>query len=96
MGNRRKSDGHRSLAYDVNIPLDNDEDAHLHVRLGLRTGSTPNFLQASLPEYCTMTRPIEVARVTSILGIDKALLKNDDIGEGQKIIGSSLNGSWKC
>jgi hypothetical protein len=65
----------------------NDEDVYLHVRLGLQIGSTPDMLLASLPEHCMMTRRIEVGWVTNILGIDKTLLKNEDIGEAWRVIG---------
>jgi hypothetical protein len=65
----------------------NDEDAYFHVRLGLQTDSTPDMLLTSLPDYCTMTRPIEAAWVANILGIDKTLLKNENIAEAWKIIG---------
>jgi len=65
----------------------NDEDAYFHVRLGLGTDSTPSMLVTSLPECCTMTRPVQAAWMTNILGIDRTLLKNEDVTEAWRVIG---------
>jgi hypothetical protein len=88
--NNRMIDWYCFLIHDKTsgVPTNpNDEDAYFHVRLGLQTGSTPDMLLTSLPDYCTMTRPIEATWVENILGIDKTLLKNEDIGEAWKVIG---------
>jgi len=46
----------------------------------------PNEFLGSLPNYCVMTRHIE-RRLESIAGINKSLIKNEEIEEAWRIIG---------
>ena len=63
---------------------ENDENPYFHIRFALKKDIEPKEL---LPNYCVLTRKIEVSWVEAITGIDKALLKNGEIEEAWRIIG---------
>lgn len=63
---------------------ENDKNPYFHIRFALIKDIDPkNFL----PDYCVLTRKIEVGWVEEITGIDKPLLKNEEIEEAWRIIG---------
>jgi len=59
-----------------------DNNAYFHIRVSVTNNTEPSF-----PDYCVMTRRIERDWVKSISGIDKSLLKNEEIEEAWRIIG---------
>ena len=63
---------------------EDDDDPYFHVRLELGKNVTAHDY---LPSYCVMTRKIQRRQVQSIDGIDKSLLKNEEIEEAWRIIG---------
>lgn len=65
-----------------------EEDGHpyLHMRFALRSDTNPEEFLSLLPNYCVMTHKIE-HRLESIAGIDKSLIKNEEIEEVWRIIG---------
>lgn len=65
-----------------------DNNPYFHIRFDLRKDINPDDF---LPNYCVMTRKIRRENVTSIAGIDKSLLKNEEIGEAWRIIGEQSN-----
>ena len=70
------------------VPTSEDDDnPYFHVRLTLKKKVDPNEFLNSLPNYCVMTRKIRRERVESIVGIDKSLLRNEEIEEAWRIIG---------
>lgn len=67
------------------VPTSEDDDnPYFHIRLELEKNINPNDF---LPSYCVMTRMIRRKQVESIAGIDKSLLKNEEIEEAWRIIG---------
>ena len=66
---------------------EDDDDPYCHIRIALKKDLRPKDFRESLPNYCVMTRKIEHEWVESISGIDKSLLKNDEIEEAWRIIG---------
>lgn len=70
------------------VPTSEDDDnAYFHIRFSLGRNVDPNEFLASLPNHCVLTRKINRERVESISGLDKSLLKNEDIEEAWRIIG---------
>ena len=65
---------------------ENDNNPYFHIRFAIKNISPQDFLK-SLPNYCVMTRKIRLKHVESIVGIDKSLLKNEQIEEAWRIIG---------
>jgi len=63
-----------------------DMNAYFHIRFALKKDANPDKFVASLPEYCNMTRRIEGGH-QFITGIDKSIIKNEDITEAWRIIG---------
>ena len=63
-----------------------DENLYFHIRVALEKDVEPKDFRASLPDYCVMTRPID-RRLESISGIDKSLIKNEEIEEVWRIVG---------
>ena len=61
---------------------EDDYNCYFHIRVSLRNDVEPSF-----PNYCVMTRKIKREWVESISGIDKSLLKNEEIEEAWRIIG---------
>jgi len=66
---------------------ENDNNAYFHIRVALRKDVKSKDFRDSLPNYCVMTRKIERERVESISGINKSLLRNEEIEEAWRIIG---------
>lgn len=67
-----------------------DNNAYFHIRFSLNKDievknekDVINFL----PNYCVLTQKARHKRVESILGIDKSLLKNEEIEEAWRIMG---------
>jgi hypothetical protein len=75
------------LIYDrkSGVPTSNDDNnPYIHIRFSLTREIAPKDF---LPSYCVLTRKIPVAGVNTIAGIDKTLLKNEEIVEAWHIIG---------
>jgi len=88
---RLKDDGiinwHCFLIHDRNsgVPTSRDDNnIYFHIRFTLKKDIDP---KDSLPDYCVMTTRIESERVKAISGINKSLLKNEEIEEAWRIIG---------
>lgn len=62
----------------------NDVNPYFHIRFELKKDIDPDDF---LPNYCVMTRKIRREQVESIVGIDKSLIKNEQIEEAWRIIG---------
>jgi len=78
------------LIHDRNsgVPTtEDDKNAYFHIRVGLSTGINQHDFLNSLPDYCVMTRKIKREQIESIAGIDKSILKNEQIEEAWRIIG---------
>jgi len=78
------------LIHDRNsgVPTTKDDNnAYFHIRVSLRNTIEPKDFSESLPSDCIMTRKIERKWVESILGLDKSLMKNEEIEEAWKIMG---------
>ena len=65
---------------------EDDNNLYYHIRFALKKDIKPKDVHNLLPNYCEKTRPIE-RRLESISGIDKSLLKNEEIEEAWRIIG---------
>ncbi len=63
-----------------------DNNLYFHIRVALKKDVKPKDFRESLPNYSVMTRPIE-HRLESITGIDKSIIKNEEIEEVWRIIG---------
>ena len=77
------------LIHDRNsgVPTsEDDKNPYFHIRFALRRDINPNEFLSSLPNYCVMTRHIE-RRLESITGINKSIIKNEEIEEAWRIIG---------
>jgi len=61
---------------------EDDYNCYFHIRVSLKNDVEPSF-----PKYCVMTRKIKREQVQSIAGINKSLLKNEEIEEAWRIIG---------
>ena len=62
-----------------------DRNAYFHLRFDLKKSTNKiDFL----PDYCVMTRKVDRTRIESITGVDKSLLKDNQIEEAWKIIGA--------
>ena len=57
------------------------------MRLGLKPGVSEENFRHSLPAYCVMTRKIKRELVEVIAGIDRSILRNEQIEEAWRIIG---------
>lgn len=66
---------------------EDDTNPYFHIRFALEKDVDPNKFLITLPEYCVMTRKIDRKSVESISGIDKSLLKKEEIEEAWRIIG---------
>jgi len=78
------------LIHDRNYGVPTSEDdnnLYFHIRFEVKKDVNLNQFLISLPNYCVMTRRISPRMVESINGIDKALLKNEEIEEAWRIIG---------
>lgn len=67
----------------------NDDNLYFHMRFGLKPGVTEEDFRHSLPDYCVMTRNIRRESVAVIAGIDKSILRNEQIEEAWRIIGET-------
>jgi hypothetical protein len=68
---------------DSGVPTTRDDNnAYFHIRVSAVEDKEPSF-----PDYCIMTRKIKRDWVSSITGINKSLLKNEEIEEAWRIIG---------
>jgi hypothetical protein len=65
---------------------EDDNNAYFHIRFALEADVEPERVLDSLPDHCVMTRRVE-PRLETISGIDKSLLKNEEIEEAWRIIG---------
>jgi len=77
------------LIHDRNsgVPTsEDDRNPYFHIRFALKRDVAPNEFLSSLPNYCVMTRHIE-HRLESIAGIDRSIIKNEEIEEAWRIIG---------
>ena len=77
------------LIHDRNsgVPTSEDDDnPYFHIRFALESSVDPNEFLSSLPNYCVMAHRIE-RRLESISGIDKSIIKNEEIEEAWRIIG---------
>lgn len=61
-----------------------DDSPYFHIRLEFKRDILPSNV---LPSYCIMTRKIHRKEVESISGINKSLLKNEEIEEAWRMIG---------
>jgi len=66
---------------------EDDNNPYFHIRFVLEKDVESDEFLLSLPNYCVMTRKIGGNQVESISGIDKSLLKNEEIEEAWRIIG---------
>jgi len=67
------------------VPTSEDDDnPYFHIRLEFTRDVDPSNV---LPNYCVMTRKIHRKKVESITGINKSLLKNEEIEEAWRMIG---------
>lgn len=64
-----------------------DDESCFHIRFGLSEGVDPKDFRASLPKYCIKTNKIERRNVENIKGIDKTILKNEEIEEAWRVMG---------
>ena len=70
------------------VPTSEDDDnPYFHIRVALKKSASPDEFLNSLPNYCVMTRKIRRNRVESIVGINKSVIKNEEIEEAWRIIG---------
>lgn len=68
------------------VPTSEDDNSpYFHIRLAVKKDVGADELLTSLPDYCVMTR--KRRRIETIYGIDKSLLKNQEIEEAWRIIG---------
>lgn len=68
------------------VPTSEDDNSpYFHIRFAVKKDVETNELPNSLPNYCVMTR--KRRRIETISGIDKSLLKNQEIEEAWRIIG---------
>lgn len=77
------------LIHDKNsgVPTTEDDSCpYFHIRFALKKGMDSPVFQTLLPKYCVLTRKIE-SGLESISGIDKNIIKNDDISEVWRVIG---------
>jgi hypothetical protein len=72
--------------YQFLIHPRNGEPA-IHIRISLREGVDSKDFLSSLPNYCLPPKQIERKEMESISGIDKPLLKNQEIEEAWRILG---------
>jgi len=78
------------LIHDRNSGVPTSEDdkkPYFHIRFTLKKDVDPSKFQDSLPNYCVMTSKRKRRPIESIAGIDKSLLKNEEIEEAWRIIG---------
>jgi len=66
----------------------------IHIRVSIRKGVDSKDFLDSLPSYCLESKPIERKAVESIDGVDKPLLKNEEIEEAWRIIGELFLSSF--
>lgn len=66
---------------------ENDNNPYFHIRFALKKDADSDKFPNSLPNYCVMTRKIRRQRVESIAGINKSIIKNEEIEEVWRIIG---------
>jgi len=79
------------LIHDRNsgVPTsENDKNPYFHIRFTLKKDVEPDKFLSCLPDYCVMTRKIRREHVESIAGINKSVLKNEEIEEVWRIIGA--------
>ena len=77
------------LIHDRNsgVPTsEDDNNPYFHIRFALERRVDAQEFLGSLPDYCVMTRRIE-RRLESIRGIDKSIIKGEEIEEAWRIIG---------
>lgn len=77
------------LIHDRNsgVPTSKDDsNPYFHIRFTLKKNVDPDEFLDSLPNYCVMTRHIE-RRLESITGINKSIIKNEEIEKAWRIIG---------
>jgi len=77
------------LIHDRNsgVPTsEDDRNPYFHIRFALKRDVDPNEVLSLLPNHCVMTRHIE-RRLESIAGINKSIIKNEEIEEAWRIIG---------
>lgn len=68
-------------------PKDNDSNAYFDVVFTLREGVDSKDFLTLLPSYCLEPKPVNREYGESISGIEKTLLKNNEIEEAWRIIG---------
>ena len=67
------------------VPTSEDDTSfYFHIRFDLRKTINPKDF---LPDYCVMTRKVERTAIENISGINKFLLKGEQIEEAWKVIG---------
>jgi hypothetical protein len=64
-----------------------DGKPFIHIRVSIKENVDSKDFLGSLPSYCIDAKPIERKAVELIDGIDKPLLKNEEIEEAWRIIG---------
>lgn len=66
---------------------ENDDYSYFHIRFELEKNINLENFHNSLPDHCVMTRKIKTETIESIAGIDKSILKEEQIENAWKIIG---------
>jgi hypothetical protein len=66
---------------------ENDSNCYFHIVFSLREGVESKDFLNSLPSYCLDLKHLERGYGESISGIEKTLLKDDEIEEAWRIIG---------
>jgi hypothetical protein len=70
-------------------PIDQWQGYQFHIRFEKPTNLSIDQLISSIPKYCELPRKIEINKVNSISGIDKSIIKNQDISEAWRLLGES-------
>lgn len=72
---------------DSGVPTNEDDNNfYFHIRFSVKKNTSSKDVYKILPNYCKMTHHIE-HRLESITGIDKSIVKNEEIEEVWRIIG---------
>lgn len=66
---------------------EDDNNLYFHIRVSLKNHVKPSDFVDLLPNYCVLTRKRKRKPVETISGINKSLLKNEEIEEAWRIIG---------
>lgn len=72
------------------VPTTNDDNSsYIHIRLELNAKKKDSDLFEALPSDCLFTRKVDRKTLEEIDGIDKTMLKDNNIEEAWKLIGET-------